>query len=214
MLSTPNTDVHEGLALPFKFLGGFGLSTKQIGFILTFQGFYSMVATLFVFPFVVKRLGAINLFRCLAFGYPLLYLITPYMILLPDSLRSAALYPMLIWKCTFSNLAYPACAILLANSAPSLLLLGVINGAAASTASLNRALGPTISGFIYSTGQSWGYSGMAWWCSAVIAILGAVISVCMSGKCNRDDMHDEVVDDEESLVDSRQADESDDASRW
>ena len=199
MLSTPNTDVNENLSLPLKFIGGFGKSTKEIGLIITSQGLYSMFVNLILFPWIVKKAGAINLWRFLGFSYPFLYLVTPYMLLLPDHLRNWALYPILIWKCTFSNLAYPACGILIANAAPSLLLLGAINGAAASSAALNRALGPTISGFIYSAGLSSGYAGLAWWCSAVISVAGAVVSTQMSGKVERDDLIDEdVLGDEEA----------------
>lgn len=186
-LSTPDTDPHDNLSLPFKFTGGFGLSTKQVGFILTMQGVYSMLATLLLFPIAVRRLGALNLFRLLAWSYPLLYLTTPYLVLLPPHLRAAGLYPVLLWKCTFANFAFPASAILLANAAPSLLMLGTINGAAASTASFCRGLGPTLAGFLYATGLQRGYSGLVWWATAAVAVGGAVASLWMSEAGNRRD---------------------------
>lgn len=195
-LSTPDTDINDGLSLPFKFVGGFGLSTKEVGFILTLQGFYSMFATLILFPIAVRRLGALTLFRLLAWSYPLLYVITPYLILLPAHLRPFGLYPILLWKCTFSNFAFPASAILLANSAPSLLLLGTINGAAASTASFCRGLGPTISGFFYSTGLRLGCSGLAWWVTALVTLAGAVASLRMSERGNRIDLRNASEDEE------------------
>ena len=75
-------------------------------------------------------------------------------------------------------------------------MLGVINGAAASAASLNRALGPTAAGYLYSKGQSWGYAGLSWWCTAVVAGGGAVLSLYLSDKNNRDDMKENVMDEE------------------
>lgn len=75
-------------------------------------------------------------------------------------------------------------------------MLGVINGAAASAASLNRALGPTAAGFLYSKGLDIGYSGLPWWCTAVVACCGAVLSLCLSDKNNREDMNETVVDEE------------------
>ncbi|KAF6842120.1 MFS multidrug transporter [Colletotrichum plurivorum] len=173
--TTPRDD--RNIHLPFKFADGFGMSTADIGVILSVQGVYSMVSTVFLFPIVVRRLGPLRLFRLLAISYFMLYLMTPYLVLLPKPLRMVGIYIMVIWKCTFSTMAYPSNAILLTNSAPSLLSLGTINGVAASTASLCRAFGPTVSGFLYSIGLQSGYSGLAWWTSGVITIIGAVLSL-------------------------------------
>lgn len=179
LLSSPErTD--EPQHLPFQFVGGFKWTTAQVGVVLSVQGVYSMLATIFIFPFVVRRLGPLRLFRILTLSYPILYITTPYLVVLPDSLRVFGLYALVIWKCTFSTMAYPANAILLTNSAPSLLMLGTINGVGASVASLARAFGPTVSGALFSAGLSIGYSGLAWWCSAVIAVIGAFISMAMS----------------------------------
>lgn len=157
-----------------------------------------MVATLFLFPIIVRRLGALGLFRLIAISYPILYLTTPYLVLLPDSLRMIGVYGVVIWKCTFATMAYPSNAILLTNSAPSLLMLGTINGVAASTASLSRAFGPTVSGFLFSVGMRIGYCGLAWWCSAIIALAGAVISISMTDKGGRMD-NDEKYDQDNEL---------------
>ena len=194
-LSTPAPE-ESHWNLPFKFVSGYGLDTKQIGVILSVQGVYSMISTLFLFPFVVRKLGALGLFRLLALSYPILYITTPYLVLLPESMRMVGVYALVIWKCTFATMAYPANAILLTNSAPSLLLLGTINGVAASTASLSRAFGPTVSGMLFSAGLGLGYSGLAWWCSAVIATVGAFISLSMTEKGGRMDV-DEKEEDQE-----------------
>lgn len=192
LLSTQAPEDAGPWELPFKFVSGYGLDTKQIGVVLSVQGVYSMCATIFLFPIIVRRLGALGLFRVVAMSYPLLYFITPYLVLLPDSLRMIGLYAVVIWKCTFSTMAYPSNAILLTNSAPSMLLLGTINGVAASTASLARAFGPTLSGILFSAGLKMGCSGLAWWCSALIAVAGALISLTMTEKGGRmDDEEDE-----------------------
>jgi hypothetical protein len=77
-------------------------------------------------------------------------------------------------------------------------MLGTINGVAASTASLSRAFGPTVSGFLFSAGLRLGYSGLAWWCSAVIALAGAFISLRMTDKGGRMD-GDEKMDEDRDL---------------
>ena len=197
-LSTAPPDNPEEWQLPFKFVSGYGLDTKEIGVILSIQGIYSMLATLFLFPIIVRRLGALGLFRLMAISYPILYITTPYLALLPESLKMAGVYGVVIWKCTFATMAYPSNAILLTNSAPSLLMLGTINGVAASTASLSRAFGPTVSGLLLSAGLRLGYSGLAWWCSAIIAVAGALISLRMTDKGGRMDV-DEKSDEEPEL---------------
>ena len=180
--------------LPFKFGSRCGLGTREIGAILSIQEIYSMIATVFMFPVGVRELGALSLFRMIAISYPLLYVTTPYLVLLPNSLRMAGLYAVLIWKCTFTTMAYPSNAILLTNSAPSLLMLGTISGVAASTASLSKAFGPTVSGFLLSARLRSEYSGLAWWCSATIAVVGPLTSLFMTEKESRlesDSVHEE-----------------------
>lgn len=168
---------HPVVELPFKFVDGFGFETKTIGVIMSIQGLYSLLSNYAIVPPVTRRLGSLRLFRLLAISYFLLYLVTPYLVLLPEDMRMPAVYVLVIWKCTFSTMAYPSNAILLANSAPSKQVLGTINGIAASTASLCRALGPTVSGLLYSWGLQTGYSGLAWWFSGLITIVGAYLSL-------------------------------------
>ena len=197
LLSTKEPENGTPWELPFKFVSGYGLTTKEIGVVLSVQGVYSMVATVFIFPIVVRRIGALGLFRTITLSYPLLYIVTPYMVLLPELVRMVGVYFLVIWKCTCATMAYPSNAILLTNSAPSLLMLGTINGVAASTASLSRAFGPTISGILFSAGIKLGYSGLAWWCSALIAVVGAVISLKMTDEGGR--MDNQACDEEEEL---------------
>ncbi|KAJ3556112.1 hypothetical protein NPX13_g10209 [Xylaria arbuscula] len=173
-LATAPSKDNSGTSLPFKFVDGFGLDSKTVGFILSFQGAYQLLINWLLVPVVLRRFGPLRLFRFIVVAYFLLYLVTPYLVLLPPVYRMVGLAVVLAWKCTFSSMIYPCNAILLANSAPSRLSLGTINGAAASTASLCRAFGPTISGILYTVGLKYGYSGLAWWSTALVAIGGAV----------------------------------------
>lgn len=176
-LSTEAPEHRTPVSLPFKFVDGFGLDSKTVGVILSAQGAYSLLINMFLVPVAIKRLGALRLFRLLIVGYFALYLVTPYLVLLPQNYRMVGVGLVLVWKCTFANMAYPSNAILTADSAPSHLALGTINGVAASTASLCRAFGPTISGILYAVGLQSGYSGLAWWCSALVAIIGAIVGL-------------------------------------
>ncbi|KAB5536061.1 major facilitator superfamily domain-containing protein [Coniochaeta sp. 2T2.1] len=176
-LSTEPPAHREPPSLPFKFVDGFGYDEQKIGVILSVQGLYSMFSTFFFFPFITRRFGNLSVFKLLSMSYFLIYLVTPYLVLLPERLQLVGVYLMIIWKCTFATMAYPTNAILLTNAAPSTMTLGTINGVAASTASLCRAFGPTISGILYSMGLKTGYSGLAWWSTAVVTIGGAYISL-------------------------------------
>ena len=204
-LSTPISDAK--VDLPFKFTGGLALPTKKVGTMLAIQGFYSMVAQLWLFPFVVRHFGTLRALRSALIVWPLLYLAVPYMVLLPVRLQIPAAYFALICKITLHVVAFPSSAILLANSAPSLTVLGSVNGAAASTASLSRAFGPTVTGFLHSKALEWGYSGLAWWASGLVCAIGAAESFCIrdetreqpseSEKADRDDCEGGLQDDQE-----------------
>jgi hypothetical protein len=166
--------------LPFKFMGGFNLSTKTIGLILSGQGFLQMIAQIFIFPLVNRRLGSLTTFRIVIIAYPLLYFFIPYLALVPRNMRGVCIFVVLVWKVTAQSLSYPSQAIMLANSSPSKKVLGTLNGFAASAASLARAFGPTVAGLIHSVGLSRGYSGISWWSCALVATIGAGVSLLMS----------------------------------
>ncbi|THY44474.1 MFS general substrate transporter [Aureobasidium pullulans] len=170
---------HEAPNLPFQFSGGFALPTKAIGFILSAQGFIQMFATLFVFPFVNRKIGSLATFRLVILSYPILYLMVPYLTLVPTALRMPCIYFVLVWKVTAQALSYPSLAIMLANAAPSKKVLGTLNGVAASSASLCRAFGPTLSGLVQSLGLSVGVLGLPWWANSFVALIGAVLSLRM-----------------------------------
>ena len=196
-LSSPIS--HEAPSLPFKFTGGFELSSRTIGIMLSIQGLYSMTAQVFLFPFVVKRFGSLKTFRFVVISWPALYLLVPYLVFLPTNLQMTGILFCLLWRITAQVLSFPSNAILLTNSAPSLTVLGMINGVAASVASLSRAFGPTFSGLIASFGESKGYTGFAWWAGGLVAIVGALESLWMEeGKGRMDSSEANDSEDEEA----------------
>jgi len=200
---------HEPPSLPFKFTGGFALSSKTIGFLLSLQGIYSMMAQIVIFPLAVRHCGCLNTFRFVVISWPILYFLVPYLVLLPERLQMFAIYCCLTWKITAQVLAFPANAILLTNSAPSMLVLGVINGVSASTASLMRALGPTVTGLIHSLGLEIGYTGFAWWASGFICLLGAIESFWMvegKGRMDQEEVNDEEAGSSQPLIDPKAVD--------
>lgn len=191
---------HRLLQLPLRFVDGFGLDTKTIGLVMSVQGLYSLLSNYLVVPPVTRRLGSLRLFRLLACSYFALYLVTPYLVLLPAPLRMPAVYALVVWKCTYATMAYPNNAILLANAAPSKQVLGTINGVAASTASLCRALGPTLSGLLYSVGLRSGYTGLAWWFSGLVTLVGAYLSCQITEGEAEQQQQPAVADEEQPLL--------------
>ena len=114
----------------------------------------------------------------------------------------AGVYLLIIWKCTLATMAYPSNAILLTNSAPSTLTLGTINGVAASIASLCRAMGPIVSGYLYTVGLRVGYCGMVWWFTAFVTIGASFLSFGITeprGRLDEKEEYEELASGEEAI---------------
>lgn len=139
-----------------------------------------MIAQIVIFPLVSDRLGPLTTFRIAVLTYPLLYLLIPYLVLVPQSLRLPCIILVLLWKVTAQSFSFPSQSIMLANSAPSKRVLGTLNGLAMSSASLARAFGPTLIGFIHAMGRQSGYSISSWWSCALVAMVGAMVSLLMA----------------------------------
>ncbi|KAF2211838.1 hypothetical protein CERZMDRAFT_42569 [Cercospora zeae-maydis SCOH1-5] len=177
LLSMPKSDTAP--QLPFKFTGGFELSTKAIGGILSAQGIIQMIGTILIFPIVNRKIGSLWTYRMVVLSYPFLYFLVPYLSLAPDALKLPLVYVALVWKVTAQAFAFPSSSIMLANAAPSSKVLGSLNGAAASAASACRAFGPTVSGLLQAAGLSLGTLGLPWWLNVLVAAIGSIISMCM-----------------------------------
>jgi MFS family permease len=178
--------------LPFKFVGGFALSTKAIGIILSTQGFLQMFAQVFVFPVVVKKLGALKTFRLVIFGYPILYFLVPYLSLVPHFFRYPAILLVLVWKVTAQSLSYPSTSLMLVSAAPSMKTLGTLNGLGQSSACLARTIGPILAGVVQAAGLRIGYSGLSWWFCATVAIFGAAVCCWQQEQVKRPSMESSV----------------------
>ena len=176
LFSLPESDMPP--KLPFWFTGGFALNTKTIGGILSGQGFIQIAVTFLIWPWIHGKLGSLKAFRMVALSYPLLYLLVPYLTLVPINFRIPAIYAILVWKVSAQAFAFPPINIMLANATPKH-ALGTFNGVAQSSASFARAIGPSISGLIEAAGLTRGMLGLPWWCNACIALIGAILSLCM-----------------------------------
>ena len=187
--------------LPFKFSGGFGIESEQIGLLFTIYGTFGMLVQFFIFPPLARKYGVLKCLKVCSATFPLTYIATPFTALLPtNTLRQSVMMGIMLVKCVCGIFAFPCSTILLTNSAASLKILGTLNGVATSISALGRAVGPALAGVAFTGGVDIGYVVISWWTLALLAIIGAVpvwFLVEMEGFGRRDD--DEDSDNEESL---------------
>lgn len=165
----------ENTHLPFHFSGGFGLNSNKIGTIFTIYGLACGVIQFFLFPPVCSRYGALKCFKAGTVLFPIVYVLVPYTALIQDThLQFAALMALLLLKGFAVIVGFPCITILLTNSAPSVRILGTLNGFATTFSGLGRAVGPTTAGAIFSWGVKRGYVIPAWWFLAAVAVLQAI----------------------------------------
>lgn len=111
--------------------------------------------------------------------FPIVYIILPYTALIQSQrLQFAALLALLLVKGFAVIVGFPCITILLTNSAPSLRILGTLNGFATTFSGIGRAIGPMSAGATFSWGVKRGYVIPAFWLLAIIAV-GQVIPAWM-----------------------------------
>lgn len=161
--------------LPFKFTGGFGINSGQIGLFFMAIALIGMLVQFLAFPYFCNRYGVLRSFKVIACIFPLAYVVTPFTALLP-SLRAqeVGIFAVMIAKWWASIFAFPCSTILLTNSASSLGILGTLNGVAVSISALGRAAGPFVAGWAFTKGVETGYGILPWWILAGVSVGGAV----------------------------------------
>jgi len=107
--------------------------------------------------------------------FPVVYLLTPYTSLVQDPVvRYGCFLSVMLLKGLAVIVAFPCTTIMLTNSASSVRILGTLNGYATSFSGIGRAVGPALTGAVFSVGVQRGYVIASWWLLAGIAMLGAV----------------------------------------
>ena len=105
--------------------------------------------------------------------YPIAYFIVPSIALLPTNLIYPGIYAALTIRNLPYILAYPLILILIKEACPKPSVLGKINGLAASAGAACRTLAPPIAGLLDGVRGRLGFTGIAWWGSGLVAVLGA-----------------------------------------
>jgi hypothetical protein len=162
------------IANPFHIPGGLGLTTKSVGLIMSVNGLIALLIQGVIFPVLADWLGIWRVFVLVTVLHPIAYFIVPYLALLPDHLVYPGIYVCLTIRNILAILAYPVILILLKQASPAPSVLGKINGLAASAGAACRTIAPPVAGLLYGIGTNIGFTGLAWWGSGLVAIMGAL----------------------------------------
>lgn len=176
-LSTPHAP-SSSYANLLSFTGGLGLRSSTIGIWLGAFGIAGILLQLFIYPHLQARLGTLGVFKVSLVIFPAVYLLAPYLSVLPDEGRWAwTRWPALaaiVWgQIMARTMAIPSTVILLTEAAPAKNVLGTVHGAGNMLASLARAVGPAVGGAVYAAGVTDGVVGAVWWFYLVAVALMA-----------------------------------------
>jgi hypothetical protein len=154
--------------------GGLGLSLRTVGMIMSVNGVIALIVQAIIFPLLAENLGVFRLFIIVTVLHPLSYFIMPQLLLLPSSLLFPGIYCCLTIRNLLQIIAYPLLLILIKDATPCKSVLGKVNGLAASAGAACRTVAPPVAGYLYTIGSRVGFSGLAWYGSGIVAIIGAL----------------------------------------
>ena len=163
-----------GHSSPFDIPGGVGLSTRTVGVIMSTDGIIALVIQSLIFPALAQWLGVWRLFIVVTVLHPIAYFMVPFLVFLPHHLVFVGIYTCLIIRNILSIIDYPVLLILIKQASPSDSVMGKINGLAASAGAASRTVAPPMAGYLYSAGAEIGCTGLAWWGSSFVALIGAL----------------------------------------
>lgn len=192
--------------------GGLALTLQSVGLIMAVQGVIALLMQALVFPLLAERVGVYRLFLFVTVLHPIVYLIVPALAYIPVSapedgggsggsgLLYAGIYACLVVRNFFSILSYPLLLIMIKEAATTAsstsstglttkttgLMLGKVNGLAASAGAACRMVAPPVAGYLYAVGKRMEWTALAWYASALVAGVGAVQCFCVKrGRCER-----------------------------
>jgi MFS family permease len=154
--------------------GGLGISTQNVGLIMSVNGVIALFVQGVVFPLMASWLGVWRLFIVVTVGHPLAFFIVPFLVLLPPNMVYVGIYACLFVRNLFSILAYPLLLILIKEASPAPAYLGKINGLAASVGGACRTVASPVAGFLYGIGSQVNFAPLPWWASGLVAVVGAL----------------------------------------
>lgn len=155
--------------------GGLGMQSSEISAYFTISAVYAVAFQIFIFPPLAGRFGALRSFRMSSFLFPLIYLLVPFLVLIPSSrfFGKVVVMVVLLSKTTITATSFPCSMILLNNSVVSKSALGTVNGLATSTSAFCRGVGALAFGMLFTFGLEKRNVLVPWWWVSIVAALGA-----------------------------------------
>lgn len=155
--------------------GGLGLSLPTVGLIMSVQGINELLIQALLFPLCAAYFGVHKLFVLVTLLQPITYILMPYLVFLPESSLMVGIYIVLFTRNLLSVIAYPLLLILIKERAgDGGIGLGRINGLAAAVGAGARTIAPPVAGYLYMCGENWGWNGVPWYGSCLVAMIGGV----------------------------------------
>jgi cellulose synthase/poly-beta-1,6-N-acetylglucosamine synthase-like glycosyltransferase len=158
-----------------------------------------------VFPAAARRYGVLRCFQAVAVCFPFVYFLTPFLVMVPESISMVAVYVLLMIKMILGMFAFPCTTILLTNTASSLKILGTLNGVGVSISAIGRAAGPALVGEAFTAGVKMGYMILPWWILGLLSVMSAIPIFWIQEKDgfapnDDDDAEDEDIDEQDDDV--------------
>lgn len=164
---------NENAHYPFRFTGGLGMSTRDLGFANTIIGCVGIPLQILLFPYLSGKLGIKMSYRLFLPFSAIAYFALPYLVVLPE--KAAILWPFLSVDLVFYVFSRvfvgPATIMLVNECAPHPTLLGTVHGVAQSASSAARMLGPTLAGLLLGWGLRNNCVGLPFWVITMLAAL-------------------------------------------
>ncbi|KAM0563562.1 hypothetical protein ACHAPJ_001286 [Fusarium lateritium] len=166
--------LNRGSIFPIYSPGGLGMTLRDVGMILAIDGGIALFIQIFIFPWAVQKFGTYRLFLMVTVLHPIIYVLMPMLLLVPESFIYPAIYGCLIVRNILSIILYPLLMILIKDATPAPSALGKVNGLAASAGAACRMIASPVAGFLWAVGSKTDCSALAWYGSAIAAIFGAI----------------------------------------
>jgi hypothetical protein len=154
--------------------GGLGIPVQSVGIIMSINGVLQLFIQALIFPLLAEFFGVWRLLLYVTVAHPIAYVLPPFLQLLPRNLLYPGLFACLAVRSLTAILAFPLLLIMIKEAAPDKSHLGKINGLAASTGAACRTVASPIAGLLYGLSIDIHFTALAWWCSALVATIGAM----------------------------------------
>lgn len=174
--STPRMPGHHSSWIFFN--GGLGLTTVQLGFIMSIRGVIGIVLQLLVYPMAADYFGNALVHRMSIVIFPIAYFILPYLSFMKNEQAAIVATSITITIVAVARaFAIPPMTILITNATTDRKYLGTVHGLTHSVTSLARCLGPFVLGNLFSLGVKVNMIALAWWVMALIALIQNVVAM-------------------------------------